>query len=432
MKRVTLSLFAALCVLAGAAQSHVDRLRDAALTNVQMFELGGHQYSPEQADSISRMLAEYYYDQFRSHQDPEAPYFQFLSRDGNLSMGVGGLVRARAWYDLGNVVDDGAFVPYLIPMTKPRVNNRRLGASAAGTSIFFRVLGHNRVLGHYQVYVQGDFKGYNHVGFRLKKAFATFRGFTVGYAPSTFGDPLAYAPTIDPQGANNTISNTAVLVRYMHSFGRLTAAASVEVKEPQVGADGNGTEKIDYSCPDFAAFVQYGWGPTSHVRLSGIVRRTGYRDTEAAVNRHRTCWGTQLSATGHPADPLTLYGSVSYGKGYASLESDLSFGDYDLLDTPGREGSMYAPAVLGYNVGVQYNFRPNVFATASFSQTRLYTKAGTAADEYRYGLWAGTNLFWNITPRIQVGAEFTWGLRCNADGYARSSRRIGAQCQFSF
>lgn len=434
MKRITLFLLVAVAaVLTGTAQSHVDRQRDAAITNVQMFELGGKRYSREQADSISRMLSEYYYDQFRSHQDPEAPYFQFLSRDGALSMGVGGMVRVRAWYDLGNVVRADAFVPYLIPMGRTETGRHRLGTSASHSALFFRVLGHNRLLGHYQVYAEGNFTGDDGVCFKLKKAYASFRGFTVGYAPSTFGDPLGYAPSIDPQGANNTISNSAVLVRYMHSFrGGMTVAASIEAKEPLVGADGTSTGRIDYSCPDVAAFVQYGWGPTSHVRLSGIMRRLGYRDLTEEKNRHEVGWGALLSATGHPADPLTLYGSVSYGKGYASLESDLSFGDYDLLDCPGRAGHMYAPAVLGYNVGVQYNFRPDVFASASFSQTRLYNEAGTVADQYKYGLWAGANLYWNITPRVQVGAEFVWGLRCDVDGYARSSRRFAAQCQFSF
>ncbi len=415
------------------AQSSVDRQRHAAATDVQVFEFGGSRYSREQADSINRMLSEYYYDQFRSHQDPEAPYFQFLSRDGALSMGVGGMVRLRGWYDFGNVVRNDAFVPYLIPMTKPRPDSHRLGTSASHSAIFFRLLGHNRIMGHYQVYVEGNFTGGNGVDFKLKKAYAAFRGFTVGLAPSTFGDPLGYAPSIDPQGANNTISNSDILVRYMHTFPcRVTAGVSVETKQPQVGADGTGTGKIDYSCPDVAALVQYAWGPTSHVRLSGVMRRLGYRDLDALTNHHEIGWGALLSATGHPAEAVTLYGSVSYGKGYASLTSDLSYGDYDLLNCPDKAGRMYAPAVLAYNVGVQYNFRPNLLASASFSQVRLYSRAGTAGSEYKYGLWAGANVLWNIVPRIRLGAEFTWGLRCDVDGYARSSRRLAALAQFSF
>ena len=45
---------------------------------------------------------------------------------------------------------------------------------------------------------------------------------------------------------------------------------------------------------------------------------------------------------------------------------------------------------------------------------------------------AAANCFWNIMPRLQVGAEFMIGRRVNTDHAARMARRIGAMCQFSF
>ena len=47
-------------------------------------------------DSIRSMIDLFYVDQFRHFQDPRAPYFLFMSKDANLAMGIGGVVRIRA------------------------------------------------------------------------------------------------------------------------------------------------------------------------------------------------------------------------------------------------------------------------------------------------------------------------------------------------
>ena len=428
-----LTLAAAAIPAAAQTTSLVDAHRDEVAANSMFIELGGNKYTQEQVDSINRIISQYYYDQFRGFQDPEAPYFMFMSRDSQLAMGIGGCVRMRGWYDIGNVIQSNGFAPYLIPMTPGRIDDKRIGTSPAGTAIFFRVLGRNKMLGHYQLYIEGNFNGYGHVGFQLKKAYAQVRDFTIGYASCTFGDPAAQTPVIDAQGANNKIGNTAVLVRYMHTMrDRWTAAVSVEMPSPQIGADGTNTANISNAWPDGSAFIQYAWGPTSHIRLSGTVRSLGYRDLLTSANHRRAGWGVLLSGVGHPAAPLTVYGTLNYGRGTSSLGGDLLCGNYDLIDNSDSPGHMYAPASLGYQVGVQYNFSTAIFASASFSQSRLYVSHPVAGSEYKYGLWAAANLFWNVTPRIQTGVEIDWGLRRNFDGFARSSRRIGALCQFSF
>ena len=310
-----LTLAAAAMPAAAQTQSLVDAHRDEVAANAMYYEIGGTKYTPEQADSINRIISQYYYDQFRGFQDPEAPYFMFMSRDAQLAMGIGGCVRMRGWYDIGNVIQSNGFAPYLIPMTPGRIDDKRIGTSPAGTAIFFRVLGRNKMLGHYQLYIEGNFNGYDHVGFQLKKAYAQVRDFTIGYASCTFGDPAAQAPVIDAQGANNKIGNTAVLVRYMHTMReRWTFAVSAEMPSPQIGADGTNTGNINNAWPDGSAFIQYAWGPTAHIRLSGTVRSLGYRDLLTATNHRRAGWGVLLSGVGHPAAPLTVYGTLNYGR----------------------------------------------------------------------------------------------------------------------
>ncbi len=61
-------------------------------------------------DSIMKRLNTFYIDQFRHFQDPRAPYFMFMSKDGKLAMGVGGLIRMRGYFDWDGLCPQAAFL----------------------------------------------------------------------------------------------------------------------------------------------------------------------------------------------------------------------------------------------------------------------------------------------------------------------------------
>ena len=434
---LSLSLIASMAQFPeGKTKSLADRMHDSILNShkVLFIESGTNStYGQKYNDSIRALIDKFYYDQFRHFQDPEAPYFLFLSRDTTLAMGIGGAVRMRGYFDWGGAIPASGFAPYLIPMNPDPAKMRKFGTTPAGTCLFFRVIGRNKALGEYSLYIEANFNGYNSRDFHLKKAYATINDFTIGYASSTFSDPAAVPPTVDAQGPNNKLSNTSVLVRWMPRIKkRWVMALSMETPSTQVDADNTDTEKIDEWIPDAAAFLQYEWGRTSHVRLAGIVRSLSYRDMLASKNHYKAGWGMQLSSVFHPLIPVTVYATANYGHGYAGMGGDLLIGAYDLIGDPDRPGEMYAPAAFGWNLGLQYNFKPNLFVSTSFSQTRFLPSKTVAPSEYKYGLFGDVNVFWNLTERIQVGAEFDFGMRKNFSGEHRWAKRIGAVAQFSF
>lgn len=435
-----LTPFAALALAAASAasaqaQSLVDVRRDSLLTSHRVvFTDGARAASPRAYDdSIRSVISTFYLDQFRSFYDPEAPYFLFMSRDAALAMGIGGAVRMRGYYDWGGAMPAPAFAPYLIPMRPDPTSMRRFGTTPAGTCLFFRVIGRNRTLGHYQLYIEANFNGWESRDFRLKKAYAVIHDFTVGYDVTTFSDPAALPPMVDANGPNNKIAPSNVLVRYMPRHKNWVFAISAETPSTRIGADGTATKALANWIPDAAAFVQYQWGPTSHVRLAGIVRSLSYRDMKAARNRHRAGWGVMVSTVNHPNAHLTTYLCANYGHGYASMGGDLAIGNFDLIADPGRPGRLYSPGTLGWYAGVQWNFTPMLFVSASVSQSRLFSEGRDMnPDEYRHGLTACVNCFWNLTQRIQVGVEYVYGRRTDFSGRSRGANRIGAMTMFSF
>lgn len=424
---------------AGAQSSVDEQIRKVAASG-KVIDIDGKSESLQSPDSIywnldsvRNRILNFYYEQFRHSQDPDAPYFMFMSKDASLAMGIGGCVRMRGYYDWAGAIPASGFAPYLIPMTPDPANRNAFGTTPSGTSLYFRVLGRYKHLGNYQLYIEANFNGYNGRDFHLKKAYAIINDWTIGYAPSTFADPAATPPTVDAQGPSNKISPTSVLLRWMPVVkNKWVFALSAETPSTAIGADNTSTKRVTAWLPDWAAFVQYQWEQGQHVRLSGIVRTLSYRDLLLNKNYNPVGWGIQLSSVAHPFYAFTTYANISYGHGEASLGGDLQIGNYDLVPEPGISGKLYAPASLGWCVGLQYNFRPNLFMSASASMSHYMPKSGAAPDEYKNGLFTDINVFWNLTPRMQVGAEFDLGRRQNISGETRWARRIGAMAQFSF
>lgn len=432
LRLTALATLVAAASLQSMAKSPVEERQDSLLNDHKIIFFGqGHDPG---ADSIRNLVENFYYDQFRSFQDPEAPYFLFMSRDAKLAMGIGGLVRMRGYYDWGGVTGIPGLSPYFIPTQRDELNRRKLGTTPSGTALFFRVIGKNKAVGMYQLYIEANFNGYQSRDFHLKKAYAIINDWTVGYAASTFGDPAAVPPTIDSNGPTMKMDGTNVLVRYMHKFQRsgFRVAASVETPSMSLQTDGSQTAARSQYLPNIAAMLQYEWGSGEHVRLSGITRFLPYRDLMTGHNYQAVGWGVQFSTVFRPVDPLTLYGTVNGGKSYSNFGGDFLLGKYDLVEDPARPGRLSTVPGWGYFVGAQYNFRPNLFSAATFGQGRYLPSSQVEGSDYKYGLYAAINLFWEATPRIRFGGEYNIGKRQNFDGSHGWAQRIGAMAQFSF
>ncbi len=433
IQRQLLVLGASLAALGVSASSPSSRqeMTDSLVADHHIMVIGGEDRETLKRDSIRSMIENFYYDQFKNYQDPAAPYFLFMSHDANMAMGVGGVVRMRAYYDPGNSMPGAAFTPYNVPMGDTPLNRNHFGTTPSGTSLFLRVLGRNTKVGSYQLYIQAKFNGYEGRDFKLSKAYATLNDWTVGYATSTFSDGSAIAPTVDANGSTMSMDFSALLVRWMHTFKKsgITVAASVETPQQAIQTDENVASRSN-TFPNLAAMVQYEWASEQHVRLSAITRVLPYRDLVNGTNHSPMGFGLQLSAVGNPVAPLTLYAIGNIGRSYSNVGGDFLMGQYDLVENLDAPGRLRTVPSWSYFLGASYHFSHKLMASVTFGQAR--NMMPREADGYKYGLYGAANVFYYFTPRISVGAEANFGRRQNFDGNHAWARRIGAMCQFSF
>lgn len=269
---------------------------------------------------------------------------------------------------------------------------------------------------------------------RAQNAYLSFLGFTMGYDTGLFMDLAACPPTIDFQGPDGMTFYRATQLRYEANLMK-GLKVGVGVEMPSV--DGTPAKDVRINkqrMPDIPAYVQYSWTKGSHVRVGGILRSMTYEDEVSNKAKSITGWGIQASATAGLGN-FRAYGQFTYGKGIAQYLNDMSNLNVDIVPVADEAGRMQVLPMRGWFAGLQYNFSKRVFASTSYSQSRLFTKdcyAHFNETQYKKGQYLVANVFWNVTHNFQVGVEYLHGWREDFNDLSREANRINLSAQYNF
>ena len=247
-------------------------------------------------------------------------------------------------------------------------------------------------------------------------------------------DPAAAPPTIDYEGPNGMTSVRNVMLRYTLDLSKHWQVA-LAAEAPSVTytlSDGNNMA-IRQRMPDIPFYVQYGWNEgNNHIRVSGLIRGLSYRDLMASRNKSVLGWAVQLSGLANITPKVMLYYQGVYGRGYDRYLNGLNGKGFDLIPDPNNQGKLYAPETLGYVAGIRYSFSQKFFISASYSQSRLYSKTGSLSENsYRYAQYIVGNAFYNLTPDCSIGLEYLYGRRSNMNREDGQANRINAMIQYN-
>lgn len=401
--------------------------KDTIFVPARAVVLSGDRYK-----ASNDVMAIIYSREDMAFDDPAAPRFLFLDRQGKMALGIGGYVKATASYDLLGAIDNAGFETFDIPVPFNPAQRQRFGADVSHSTIFLKMVGKTPRLGNITVYIQTNFTGNNGgYGLKLKQAYVQIGHLTAGYARSSFSDAAAQAPTIDPQGPSGQTDTKNLLFQYRspvrHGF---SAAISAELPAVSV-ASVNGTSTIAQRVPDIPLFLQYAWNSNSHVRVSAVLRTMYYRDDITADNRLASGWGVKLSSVFDIAGGLNFFGHCAYGHGIGHYINDLDGNGFDLVGSD-RDGRLRAPAEMALTAGLKFRISPKFFVSGSYSRAQVYDNYAATPATYRYGQYAVANAFYEYNDDFRVGVEFIHGNRCDTDGSHGKANRFTAMVQYSF
>ena len=371
-------------------------------------------------------------------QQALTPSAIFADKRNTFSFAIGGDVALRAAYSFDRIVNNIDMVPYNIPMTLTPADDQEIRMDASTSRIFIRGIANTKKLGQVHIFMDMDFRGGAMGSYtpRIRSGYVQMLGFTIGRDVSTFCDLTAAPTTIDFQGPNAYNFRFATMIRYEHSFvdNHLKVGAAAEM--PSVsGTYGETLMAIPQRVPDFPIYLQYSWGKNrdSHIRASAVFRDMYLYNKARSSEDDLFGWGDQFSGNIHITKYLELFMNGVYGEGVTRYINDLMGSGLDFTPRPNDPTRVQATPMYGWQAAAQINILPNLFVSGGYSTVSVLKKNGTYSDSmYKQGQYIFGNVFWNLTPRFVLAAEYLYGSRKNMDGNKAHSNRINLLAKYSF
>ena len=447
MKTVRLFIVALFLTVAASAQPNASSARDGSSPTVYMI-------SVQETDTLipcewraraarNRMammdaVDDYNQTHRTGFQQPGRPQFLFAHKQNKYSLALGGFIALRTSYDFDGTPSATDFIPSSIPVPGDYASRQRLSMDASTSRIYLKGIANTRALGRVVVFMDADFRGGAEGSYtpRLRSAYVSFLGFTLGRDVTTFCDLSAAPTTIDFQGPNAYNFNFATMIRYEYAFADNHLKFGVAAEMPSVsGTYNDNFATLKQRVPDFPAYFQYAWGANrdSHIRASGVVRNMYLHNLRTGNNTSLLGWGVQFSGTIKVCKPLRLFMNGVYGEGITPYIQDLTGSGLDFTPNPEDPSLVRMMPMWGWQAAGQINITPRLFVSGGYSTVRVQRSHGFYSDDqYKQGQYIFGNIFYSITPRCKVAGEYLYGSRKDMSNDKGHANRVNVMLQYSF
>ena len=371
-------------------------------------------------------------------QQVQMPSAIFADKRNTFSFAIGGDVALRAAYSFDRTVNNIDMVPYDVPMTLTPADKQEIRMDATTSRIFLRGIANTKKLGQVHIFMDLDFRGGLAGSYtpRIRSGYVQMLGLTIGRDATTFCDLTAAPTTIDFQGPNAYNFRFATMIRYEHSFLDNHLKMGVAAEMPSVsGTYGETLSAIPQRVPDFPVYLQYSWGENrdSHIRASAVFRDMYLYNKARNGEDDLFGWGVQFSGNIHITKYLELFMNGIYGEGISRYINDLMGTGLDFTPRPDDPTRVQTTPMFGWQAAAQINILPNLFVSGGYSAVTVRKKNGVySEDMYKQGQYIFGNVFWNLTPRFVLAAEYLYGHRKNMDGAKAHANRINVLAKYSF
>lgn len=371
-------------------------------------------------------------------QQVDKPQFLFATKNNRFSLALGGFVQLRAGYDFEGISDNLDFIPYDIPTVGNYNTRQQLLMDASTSRLYMKAISNTSALGRVVIFMDADFRGGAPGSYtpRLRSAYISMLGFTLGRDVTTFCDLTAAPTTIDFQGPNAYNFNFATMIRYEKSFARDKMTFGIAAELPNVSATYNDNfAPMRQRVPDIPAYLQFAWGPNreSHIRASGVIRNMYLHNLRTGNNTSLLGWGAQFSGTIKACRWMQLFMNGVYGEGITPYIQDLTGSGLDFTPNPENADQIQTMPMWGWQMAAQFNLSPRLFISGGYSEVNVEKKNGFYADdEYKKGQYIFGNIFYALNSRCRIAAEYLYGTRKDMNNVEGHANRAQVMVQYNF
>lgn len=405
-------------------------------TTVNDEAMSDAEYCTRNQMAIDRAILDFVETHRGGFEQPYLPQMIFSSRTNKIAFAVGGNVNMRVGYDFKGIVNSRDFIPADIPIPGNYNSRQKLMMDASTSSIYFKAVANNSTLGRVVAMFEADFRGSN-TGYtpRVRLAYVSLYGFTLGRDVTTFCDLNSSPQTIDFEGPNAYTLDYSTMIRYSHTFGR-SFSMGIAAEMPRVSATyGETFTPIHQRVPDFPMYVQFNWGrrANSHVRVTGLLRNMYYHNQTKGENQSEFGWGVQLSGNIAIGERWNTYINGVYGKGVSSYVRDLKGAGLDLVVGVDDPTKLRTVPMYGWMAAGKFNIMRGLSVSGGYSEVNVERKTGFwSPSQYKKGQYIFGNIFCHFTPRFEMAIEYLYGTHKNMAGNKNSANRIQAMVKYNF
>ncbi|MGH7742529.1 MAG: DcaP family trimeric outer membrane transporter [Candidatus Eiseniibacteriota bacterium] len=341
----------------------------------------------------------------------------------------GGRIRTAVVLTLDPLGTDDRFLTNSIQVgvatTAGQAQRTNISARASRLNIEFRTPNGEEEI---RAFFEGDFAGTANA-FRLRHAYAQYRGFIVGQTWSTFSDPWVRLEDLDFEGVSSENIIRQPQLRYWWTH-KPTTRIALAIETPSVSITGGQGVNL---FPDVIARAFKGSEQGAHLQLAGVVRQIRGEETNGEV---RSQWGAGGSISGVIIVPIkTLTDRIMYqanaGHGIARYINDLgSLGGTDAaFDT--TTGNLHVISALGWYLGYEHKWKEwKLLETMNLRSTALWSLVSAnnfdfqAPNTYKHTNRLALNLVFSPSTRVDTGLEYIFGTRENKDGQSANANQF--------
>ncbi|MFI3282645.1 MAG: DcaP family trimeric outer membrane transporter [Rikenellaceae bacterium] len=372
--------------------------------------------------------------------DTIQPIISVSSSNEKYSLSIGGNINMRASYDFnGAIVYHPDFITSLIPT--PGVNDaqRRFSLDATTSRVEVKGRAKTEKYGDVELCLNMDFRGGSADSYtpRVRLAYISVANFVVGRNFTTFCDMGSAAPNIDFQGPSVCPYIYTTQIRYARSFkdDRLTVGVAMEYNPYESSSLSAEYDYQQQYIPSIPAYVQYAWGEqnSGHIRLTGLYKSIPLYNITEQSTLNLSGWGAQLSGSIGVCSHLKLYYSGTCGEGITGYMQDSYASGLDVTMSTGANPTPTMTFMYGWQAAGLVQITDRMLMSAGYSEVNIEGDASRFVDsDYRRGEYLFANLFYSLTPRIQLAAEYLWGSRTNNNSDRGTANRINTMIQYNF
>jgi hypothetical protein len=343
----------------------------------------------------------------------------FLIPGTQVSLGIGGFIKAVAFYDSDATDRSPDFLPG--EDLSPDANGSGTYAMTAGLSRLFLDARAPTHRGDVRGYIEFDFNGsavikLRHAYLRLRTARLEVRA---GQTWSTFMNASVKPSLVGESKASGITEIRQAQIRFTDHLSK-TLHLSVAVEDPGSDDVGGNIEQPRTPAPDVVASLALERGKLTRVQLSGLARRLQVRLADGSTPS-ATAWGAELSAVIEPKPRHVLRVAGLLGDGIGRYLQGLDQSGAAFV-SPDRE--IDTRRAWGANASWEQpwskTLRSIFVAGTASADAPAYAGPGT----FERSDFLAANLLLRTSRYTTVGAEYIYGQRRNAGVASRHNNQL--------